>query len=207
MLGGSDNGSRDDGSGRIIGRVTSLLARVPSAAWYLAGAYVVLVLLVSAGAHRSLDRAGAAWLYTEPPCELRLAGAQASVLFAGEVSLVYALAIGAYCAWRGRPFVGAWVVVVLLATVGMELVFKYYFTHPGPSAFLSTLARPPCGTSGPAYPLTVVPTPSTLPSGYATRATFFAWSSRRWSAGAGRGSAGWPGRCSSGRASCWPSAA
>ena len=150
MLGRSDNASRDDGSGPIIWRVTSLLARVPSAAWYLAGAYVVLVLLVAAGAHGSLDRAGAAWLYTEPSCELRVAGAQASVLFAGELSLIYAFAIGAYCAWRGRPLLGAWVVVILLATVGLELVFKYYFTHPAPSDFLSTLQRPPCGTSAPA---------------------------------------------------------
>ena len=153
--------------------MTSLLARVPKATWYLAGAYLVLVLLVAAGVHGPLDRAGAARLYTEPSCELRVAGAQASVVFAGEVSLLYALAIGAYCAWRGRPFVGAWVVVMLLATVGMELVFKYYFAHPAPSAFLATLDRPPCGTPGPSYPFTVVSTPSTLPSGYATRATFF----------------------------------
>ncbi len=153
--------------------MTSPLARVPRAVWYLGGAYVLLVLLVAAGVHGAVDRAGAAWLYAEPSCALRVASARASVLFAGEVSLVYALLIGAYCAWRGRPFVGAWVVVLLLATVGLELVFKYYFAHPAPSAFLATLDRPPCGTSGPAYPLTVVPTPSTLPSGYATRATFF----------------------------------
>ena len=153
--------------------MTSLLARVPSATWYLSGAYLLLVLLVAAGVHGSLDRASAAWLYTEPSCDVRVASAQASVVFAGEMSLVYAFAIGAYCTWRGRPFVGAWVVVMLLATVGMELVFKYYFTHPSPTTFLSTLTRPPCGTSGPAYPLTVVSTPSTFPSGYATRATFF----------------------------------
>ncbi|MDP8922092.1 MAG: phosphatase PAP2 family protein, partial [Chloroflexota bacterium] len=151
----------------------SLSARVPRAAWYLGGAYVVLVMLVAADLHVSLDRAVATWLYTEPSCWARVASAQASVVFAGEVCLAYAFAIGAYCTWRGRPFVGAWVVVILLATVGLELVFKYYFVQPAPSAFLGTLTRPPCETAGPAYPLTVVPTPSSLPSGYATRATFF----------------------------------
>ena len=153
--------------------MTTLLARVPTAAWYLGGAYLLVAVLVAAGVHGTLDRAAAAWLYTEPSCDVRLWSARASVVFAGEVSLVYAFAIAAYCAWRGRPFLGAWVVVMLLATVGAELVFKYYFVQPAPSAFLSTLDRPPCGTPGPAYPLTVVPTPSTLPSGYATRATFF----------------------------------
>lgn len=152
--------------------MTISLDRVPRAAWYLGGAYVLLILLVAAGAHHGLDRAGAAWLYTEPSCAARLAGARASVVFAGEVCLVYALLLGAYCTWRGRPLVGAWIVVMLLATVGMELVFKYYFVQPAPSAFLATLARPACDAAGPAYPLTVVPTPSTLPSGYATRATY-----------------------------------
>ena len=153
--------------------MTTLLARVPTAAWYLGGAYLLVAVLVAAGVHGALDRAAAAWLYTEPSCDVRLWSARASVVFAGEVSLVYAFAIAAYCAWRGRPVLGVWVVVMLLATVGMELAFKYYFVQPAPSAFLSTLDRPPCGTPGPSYPLTVVPTPSTLPSGYATRATYF----------------------------------
>ncbi|MCC6174242.1 MAG: phosphatase PAP2 family protein [Chloroflexi bacterium] len=98
---------------------------------------------------------------------------RANVLFAAELCLVYALVLGAWYAWRGYPFTGVWIAGALLLTVGAEVALKYGIDQPGPSAFLATIPRPACGSPGPAYPLTVVSTPGSLPSGYATRMAYF----------------------------------
>jgi undecaprenyl-diphosphatase len=146
-------------------------ARYWCAAAVLAAAYVALVLVVAAGWTRPLDRAIGAAAYAEQPCWLLTAGQAASPLLAGELSLVYAGALALFCAWRGRPLAGLAVVGLLLATVPVELLFKSLFEQPPPRAALGGLSRPDCFAVG--YPLTSVPTPSSLPSGYAIRAAYF----------------------------------
>jgi membrane-associated phospholipid phosphatase len=154
-------------------RVLTSLARAPRSLFWLGGAFVLLVLAVSAGVHHALDRVVAAALWQDVPCWGRSLGENASSVFAAELCVVYALAIGVVCLWARKPFAAVWIFVLLLAGVGLELAFKYNFTHPSPSAFLETVGRAPCGPPGPAYPFTVVPAPSTLPSGYSIRAAYF----------------------------------
>lgn len=153
--------------------MVNVLARLPRMLFWLVGAYALLIVAVTLGLHRSVDRAIATVLWQEVPCWGRTLGERASVVFAAELSVLYALAIGFICLRGRRPLAAGWVLFLLLAGVGIEILFKYYFTHPSPSAFLETLPRPSCGSAGPAYPFTVVSTPSTLPSGYSIRATYF----------------------------------
>lgn len=149
------------------------LVRVPRSLLWLGGAFVLLVAVVATGLHRPLDRALATVLWQDVPCWGRIVGERASIAFAAELSLLYALGLGFICLRARRPLVAGWIIFLLLAGVGLEIAFKYNFTHPAPSAFLETLSRPSCGVPGPAYPFTVVSTPSTLPSGYSIRAAYF----------------------------------
>ena len=146
---------------------------MPRALFWLGGAFVLLVVVVMTGLHRPLDRALAAILWQDVPCWGRTLSERASVAFAAELSLLYALGLGYICLRARRPFAAAWILFLLLASVGMEVAFKYNFSHPAPSDFLETLSRAPCGPPGPSYPFNVVPAPSTLPSGYSIRATYF----------------------------------
>lgn len=149
------------------------LASLPRLVVWLGGAYLALVTLVWTGLHRPLDRALAAVLWQDVPCWGRTLGERASVVFAAELSLLYAFGLAFLCLRARRPMAGFWIVFLLLAGVGVEITFKYYFQQPAPSAFFETIGRAACGAPGIAYPLTVVPTPSSLPSGYSIRATYF----------------------------------
>jgi membrane-associated phospholipid phosphatase len=153
--------------------VSGPLARVPRSLPLLGGAFVLLVVAVAAGLHRPFDRAAAAVLWQDVPCWGRTLGERISVLFAAELSLIYALALGVICLRARRPFAAGWIVFLLLAGIGVEITFKYNFSQPAPSTYFETLSRAACGPSGPSYPLTVVPAPSTLPSGYSIRAAYF----------------------------------
>jgi membrane-associated phospholipid phosphatase len=153
--------------------VSGPLARLPRSLFWLGGAFVLLVGVVMTGLHRPFDRALAAILWQDVPCWGRTLGERASIAFAAELSLLYALGLGYLCLRARRPLAAGWILFLLLAGVGIEIAFKYNFTHPSPSAFLETLSRPPCGVPGPSYPFTVVPAPSTLPSGYSIRAAYF----------------------------------
>ena len=63
--------------------------------------------------------------------------AQASVVFAAELSLLYALGLGFICLRARQPLAAGWILFLLLAGVGLEVAFKYNFTHAAPSAFMS----------------------------------------------------------------------
>jgi membrane-associated phospholipid phosphatase len=160
-------------AGRYHHSVSGPLARLPRSLLLLGGTFVLLILFIAAGLHRPLDRALAAALWQDVPCWGRMLGERASVLFAAELSLIYAGVLGLVCLRARRPFAAGWILFLLLAGIGIEVAFKYNFTHPAPSAFFETLSRTSCGPPGPSYPLTVVPTPSTLPSGYSIRAAYF----------------------------------
>jgi membrane-associated phospholipid phosphatase len=149
------------------------LARLPRSVLLLGGAYLALVTFVATGLHHALDQAIAAPIWQDAPCWVQQASAWASMLFAAEVSLVCAVALALLCWFTGRPLTGFWIVFVLIASVGVELAFKTYFEQPAPSEFFATLSRPLCREPGPGYPLTIVPTPSSLPSGYSIRAAYF----------------------------------
>ena len=173
------------------------LAHLPRSLFWLAGAFVLTILAISLGLHGALDRMVAVLLWREVPCWGRTMSAQASVVFAAELSLLYALGLGFICLRARQPLAAGWILFLLLAGVGLEVAFKYNFTHAAPSAFFETVSRPPCGQAGPSYPLTVVPTPSSLPSGYSLRAAYFCllvaamvggrWPAWRWPAWLGFG--------------------
>lgn len=150
-----------------------MLPKLPRSLYWLAGSYVVLVLAVALGLHRLIDRALATVLWQEVPCWGRTISERASTVFAAELSVLYALAIGFICLRGRKPLAAGWVLFLLLAGIGVEITFKYYFAHPSPSAFLEMVPRVACGPGGPSYPFTVVSTPSTLPSGYSIRAAYF----------------------------------
>jgi membrane-associated phospholipid phosphatase len=153
--------------------VVNTLRHPPRSFLWIAGAFVLLVLAVSLKLHPAVDRAVATVLWQDIPCWGRTVSERASVLFAAELSVLYALAFGFVCLRGHRPLAGGWILFLMLAGIGIEIAFKFYFTHPSPGAFLETLPREACGQAGAAYPFTVVPTPSTLPSGYTIRAAYF----------------------------------
>jgi membrane-associated phospholipid phosphatase len=153
--------------------VVNTLARPPRPFLWIAGAFVLLVLAVWLGLHHAVDRAVAAVLWQDVPCWGRTVSERASVLFAAELSVLYALAFGFVCLRKGKFMAAGWILFLMLAGVGIEIAFKFYFTHPSPGAYLETLPREACGLARSAYPFTVVPTPSTLPSGYTIRAAYF----------------------------------
>ena len=153
--------------------VAGSLPRIPRSLFWLGGAFVLLIAFVTTGLHRPLDRALAAVLWQDVPCWGRIVGERASVVFAAELSVLYALGLGFICLRARRPFAAGWILFLLLAGVGLEIAFKYNFNHPAPSAYFESLGRPSCGQPGPAYPFTIVPAPSTLPSGYSIRAAYF----------------------------------
>jgi membrane-associated phospholipid phosphatase len=146
---------------------------LPRSALLLGGAFLLVVMFVATGRHHAFDRAIAAPIWQDAPCWVQLASGWASLLFAAEVSLVYALVLAALCLFTGRPLTGVLIVLILLMSVGVELIFKTYFEQPAPSEFFATLSRPLCREPGPAYPLTIVSTPSSLPSGYSLRAAYY----------------------------------
>jgi membrane-associated phospholipid phosphatase len=149
------------------------VVRLPRSLPWLGGAFVLLILAVSAGLHPAVDRAIAATLWQDVPCWGRDLGQRASILFAAELSILYALGLGYVCLRARKPVAAGAILFLLLAGIGVELAFKHSFVHPPPSTFFETLTRPVCGPGGPAYPFTIVPTPSTLPSGYSIRAAYF----------------------------------
>lgn len=149
------------------------LARLPRSLLWLGGAFVLLLVVVATGLHRTADRMAATALWQDVPCWGRTLGERASVVFAAEPSLLYALAMGYVCLRSRRVLAGGWILFLLLAGIGIEVLLKYNFTHPSPSAFFETVGRAACGGASIGYPLTVVPTPSSLPSGYSIRAAYF----------------------------------
>lgn len=149
------------------------LARLPHSLFWLGGAFVLLLGAIVVGLHRPLDRALAAVLWQDVPCWGRTLGVYASTVFSAELSMLYALGLGFICLRARRPLAAGWILFLLLAGVGLEITLKYNFTHAAPSDYFETLSRAPCVQAGPSYPLTTVPTPSSLPSGYSIRAVYF----------------------------------
>jgi membrane-associated phospholipid phosphatase len=152
--------------------------------------FVLLALAASLGWLRPLDRAIARPAIAASPCALRQVSDVASILFAGEPSLLGAGIGAGFLAWRRRPALAAWLLGLLLATVAVEVGCKHLLDQPSPGAFVATLARRPCapspspGLSGAARSAqAALPSASagraaylelgTLPSGYAARAAFF----------------------------------
>ncbi len=134
-------------------------------------AYAALVATVALGWARAFDVPISEAAYILQPCWMLTASQAVSPLLAGEVSLLYSGALALLCAWRRRPLASLAVVGLLLGTVAVELAFKYGLDQPPPRALLGRFERPDCFGLG--YPLTSVPTPSSLPSGYAIRAAYF----------------------------------
>ena len=155
----------------MLGPNSTAATRYRRAAGFFGAAYAALIALVALGWVRPLDLSLAAVAYFGLPCWALSVSDAASLLLAGEVSLLYAAALALLCTWRGRPLLGLWLAGVMLATVPVEFLFKFSLHQPAPSALLGTLERPECGRL--AYPLTSVSAPNTLPSGYAVRAAYF----------------------------------
>ena len=123
---------------------------------------------------RPLDFSLSAAAVGGTPCWGQLASQAASPLLAGELSLLYAGAIGLLCVTRRRPWAGLALVLLLLSTVAVETTFKLFFNQPAPSLTALGVERPECWRVP--YPLTSVPPevlPNSLPSGYSIRVAYF----------------------------------
>jgi membrane-associated phospholipid phosphatase len=146
--------------------------------WRLAAAFgvafIALALAVGLGWFRTLDMELGAAAKVASPCWVRTGSEAASLLLAGEVTLLYAAALGLLCAWRGRPLVGAAVVGALLGSVAVEFLLKVTLYQPSPGVVLGSIDAAQCFKV--AYPLNSVSSavvPNTLPSGYAARSAYF----------------------------------
>jgi membrane-associated phospholipid phosphatase len=156
-------------------------------------AYVALALGAALGWLRPLDRELLRVAYVGAPCGLRGASAAASILFAGEATLLYAGIAALALVWYRRPLLAAAVVAGMLGTVPVELASKHLLDQPSPGSFIATVARGPCApaASGPvaqsaraaqsaqaALPSAAAGEAayaelSSLPSGYLARASYF----------------------------------
>ncbi len=146
--------------------------------WRLAAAFgaafVALALVVGLGWLRPFDVLVGTVAKEASPCWVRNASEAASLLLAGELSLLYAGALALLCAWRGRPLLGVAVVGALLATVVVEFGLKLLLYQPSPGLVLASVESAECLRVP--YPLNSVSAaivPNTLPSGYATRSAYF----------------------------------
>ena len=149
------------------------LARLPRSLFWLGGAFVLLLVrrrerpASPAGpcpGHRPL--AGR-------PLLGRMLGERASLVFAAELSVLYALGLGFICL-RAAPAVRGWLDRLPAAGWCRPRDRLQVQLHPPRAKRLSGDAEPPpCAGPGPSYPFTSVPTPSTLPSGYSIRAAYF----------------------------------
>lgn len=142
-----------------------------AAAWAWASAYVLLAAAVVWGALAPLDLALGRAAARGVPCAVSSASAAASVLFAGELSLAYAAALAVVCVAHGRRRVGAVILAGLFATVAIELLSKAFLPQSAPGDVLESAALAACAAPG--YPLTLVATPNSFPSGYAIRCAYF----------------------------------
>jgi membrane-associated phospholipid phosphatase len=136
-------------------------------------AYALLALVVAQGWLRPVDLGLAKAARFDSPCWLLNIGEAASVVLAGEVSLVYIGALALLCVWRRQPLSGAWLIGLMLVAVTLEFAFKFWFYQPAPQAFLGDLERLDCyRPTYLDYPLAAVDAPNTFPSGYATRGAY-----------------------------------
>lgn len=142
-----------------------------AAAWAWASAYVLLAAAVGWGALAPLDLALGRVAARGVPCAVSNVSAAASVLFAGELSLAYAAALAVVCVAHGRRRVGAVILAGLFATVAIELLSKAFLPQSAPGDVLESAALAACAAPG--YPLTLVATPNSFPSGYAIRCAYF----------------------------------
>jgi hypothetical protein len=115
----------------------------------------------------------------------------ASLLFAGEASLLYAGIGSVVLLLLRRPFLAVGLVAGMLATLPVEAVSKRLLDHPSPERFVATVARPSCAPAAPSAPAQAAQaarsvqaalpsaaageaaysTLASLPSGYIARAT------------------------------------
>jgi len=142
-----------------------------AAAWAWASAYALLAAAVAWGVLAPFDLALGRAAARGVPCAVSNASATASVLFAGELSVAYAAALAALCAAHGRRRAGAAILAGLFATVAIELLSKAFLPQSAPGDVLQSAALAAC--AGPGYPLTLVATPNSFPSGYAIRCAYF----------------------------------
>jgi membrane-associated phospholipid phosphatase len=146
--------------------------------WRLAAAFgaafIALALAVGLGWFRTFDMELGAAAKVASPCWVRTGSEVASLLLAGEITLLYAAALALLCVRHGRPLVGAAVIGALLATVAVEFLLKLALYQPSPGVLLGAVDAVECIKV--AYPLNSVSpavAPSTLPSGYVTRSAYF----------------------------------
>jgi membrane-associated phospholipid phosphatase len=126
------------------------------------------VALVEAGWVRGADVAIGSVAYYDSPCWLLQVSKVASLLFAGELCLIYAAALALVCARAGQARLGLAIVVVLVLVTGIEFGGKLLLHQPSPE-----LAGTRAGCAGLGYPLTEVKVANSLPSGYSIRAGYF----------------------------------
>jgi len=135
--------------------------------------YAFVAALVALDWLRPLDIALARFARFESPCWALSVGEAASLLLAGEVSLIYLGGLAGLCVWRGRLVAAVWLVGLMFALLAIEFTFKFSFDQPAPTALLGDVTRPDCyRPEYLIYPLTVVSAPNTFPSGYASRAAY-----------------------------------
>ncbi len=136
--------------------------------WIVAGsaAFVVAAALVAAGATRGIDLALTRALQTVASLPLDLI-ANADTLL-GQTTITSAAAILlALLLWRRERGL-VWIApLILFGTIAAETVMKLLLVHPPPPHEFVRASGNPLGVR--------VGTPSSFPSGHATRATFFAF--------------------------------
>lgn len=153
-------------------------------------AFVILAVTAGWGWWRALDWSLAAAIYVAAPCGLREASTLATLLFAGEPSLIWAGMIALALLVKRRALLALLVIALVLAIAPVELATKQLIAQPSPDALTRAVARPSCAPAAPggaargaqALP-TALPsaaagavaytTIGSLPSGYTARATFF----------------------------------
>jgi membrane-associated phospholipid phosphatase len=131
--------------------------------------YIGVTLAAGLGWLRALDQSLSPPLYYGSPCWALNAGQAISLLLEGQLSLLYAGLLAAFCFFRGKRLAGILVVTLLLLSVGVELVSKMTVLQSLPASILSP--RQDCNDT--TLALLNVSMPNSLPSGYSIRAAYF----------------------------------
>jgi membrane-associated phospholipid phosphatase len=136
-------------------------------------ALALLAYSVHLGAWRAADLSVLQFIALATPCQARQAGWAVSPLLSAEASVVLASLVTAGYWWRTRRWAAAWLLAGLVATAPVELAAKHLAEQPVPRrvAEVSRLERPECGREQ--YPLTIVSTPFSFPSGSTARLSYF----------------------------------
>ena len=139
--------SKSTASTKAARLVAVLNARYAITAILLGAGYIGVTLAAGLGWLRAVDQGVSPPLYYGSPCWALNAGQAVSLLLEGQLSLLYAGLLAAFCFFHGKRLAGILVVTLLLLSVGVELVSSNLYRRRYSARGRTVMTQPwHCGT-------------------------------------------------------------